>query len=123
MRFWHNIFGRHASPGDATTRGASQPATATVSPLQATGSPRIACLACRQTFDAPLASCPACGSSQAMPEEVPEWFAALQAHVTALHANERAVQLFRQGRLNEAITELRRGRASLTGQFGVWCVR
>jgi tetratricopeptide (TPR) repeat protein len=44
-----------------------------------------------------------------MPEEAPEWFAALQAHVTALQSNERAVQWFRQGRLNEAIGELRRG--------------
>jgi tetratricopeptide (TPR) repeat protein len=44
-----------------------------------------------------------------MPEEAPEWFAVLQAHVTALQSNERAVRLFRQGRLNEAIAELRRG--------------
>lgn len=109
MRFWRNIFGRHASPGQATARGAPQPAAATASLSPTGGSPPIACLACRRTFDAPLASCPTCGSAQVMPEEAPEWFAALQAHVTAVHANNRAVRLFRRGRLNEAIAELRRG--------------
>jgi TPR repeat len=109
MRFWCNIFGRRASPGHATAKRTPQPATATVSPPPTGGSPRTACLASRRTFDAPLASCPTCGSSQALPQEAPEWFATLQAHVTALHANERAVQLFRQGRLNEAIAELQRG--------------
>jgi TPR repeat len=100
MRFWRNIFGRHASPGHET---------ATASPPLTGGSPRIACLACRRTFDAPLATCPTCGSYQAIPEEPPQWFAALQAHVTALQSNQRAVQLFRQGRLTDAIAELRRG--------------
>jgi hypothetical protein len=41
--------------------------------------------------------------------EPPEWFADLQAHVTAVHANDTAVRLFRAGRLDQAIVELRRG--------------
>jgi len=109
MRFWRTIFGRHASPGDATARGAPQPVTTTASPPPASGLPPQACLACRRTFDVPSASCPTCGSGHATPEEAPEWFTALQAHLTALQANERAVQLFRRGRLNEAIAELQRG--------------
>jgi tetratricopeptide (TPR) repeat protein len=43
-----------------------------------------------------------------VPEE-PEWFASLQAHVTAVQANDTAVRLFRDGLLDEAIAELRRG--------------
>jgi TPR repeat len=49
------------------------------------------------------------GSPDTYSAEFPEWFAGLQAHVTAVHANDTAVRLFREGRLDEAITELRRG--------------
>jgi tetratricopeptide (TPR) repeat protein len=41
--------------------------------------------------------------------DAPTWFTVLQAHVTAVHANNTAVQLFREGQLNAAIAELRRG--------------
>ena len=36
----------------------------------------------------------------------------LQAHVTAVQANDTAVRLFRAGRLDDAIAELRRGLAA-----------
>jgi tetratricopeptide (TPR) repeat protein len=39
----------------------------------------------------------------------PEWLTVLQAHVTVVQRNDSAVQLFREGRLDEAIAELRRG--------------
>jgi tetratricopeptide (TPR) repeat protein len=40
--------------------------------------------------------------------DAPEWFALLQAHVTAVQANDTAVRLFREGQLDEAIVVLRR---------------
>jgi tetratricopeptide (TPR) repeat protein len=39
----------------------------------------------------------------------PTWFTVLQAHVTAVQANDTAVRLFREGQLDAAIAELRRG--------------
>jgi len=41
-----------------------------------------------------------------MPADSPNWFALVQAHVTAVQANDRAVRLFRAGELDEAIAEL-----------------
>jgi tetratricopeptide (TPR) repeat protein len=41
--------------------------------------------------------------------DAPEWFARVQAHVMAVHANDTAVRLFRAGRLDAAIGALRRG--------------
>lgn len=67
------------------------------------------CLAGRQMHNASWASCPACSHADTSMTEDPEWFIFLQAHVTTLHANDIAVQLFRDGRLDEAIAELRRG--------------
>src|SRR5262245_1187188 len=49
------------------------------------------------------------GSPDTRSADLSEWFADLQARVTAVHANDMAVRLFREGRLDEAITELRRG--------------
>jgi tetratricopeptide (TPR) repeat protein len=46
-----------------------------------------------------------------MPADHPEWFVVLQAHVTAVQSNDRAVRLFREGRLDDAIAELRRALA------------
>jgi tetratricopeptide (TPR) repeat protein len=39
----------------------------------------------------------------------PQWFKVLQAHVIAVQSNDRAVWLFREGRLDDAIVELQRG--------------
>jgi tetratricopeptide (TPR) repeat protein len=39
----------------------------------------------------------------------PTWFTVLQAHITAVQANDTAVRLFREGKLDAAIAELRRG--------------
>jgi len=39
----------------------------------------------------------------------PAWFQMLRAHVRAVLANDRAVRLFREGRLGEAIATLQRG--------------
>ena len=41
-----------------------------------------------------------------MPADSPDWFALVQAHVNAVQANDRAVRLFREGELDEAIVEL-----------------
>jgi tetratricopeptide (TPR) repeat protein len=41
----------------------------------------------------------------------PAWLMLIQAQVTSVQANDRAVQLFREGRLDDAIAELRRGLA------------
>src|SRR5262245_38438875 len=49
------------------------------------------------------------GSPDTRSAELPEWFAGLQAHVTAVHANDTAVRLCREGRLDEAIAELPSG--------------
>jgi tetratricopeptide (TPR) repeat protein len=42
----------------------------------------------------------------------PAWFAILQAHVTAVQANNAAVRLFREGQLDEAIATLQGGLAA-----------
>jgi tetratricopeptide (TPR) repeat protein len=39
----------------------------------------------------------------------PEWLMLVQAHVTSVQSNDRAVGLFREGRLDDAIAELQRG--------------
>ncbi|HEX9872035.1 MAG TPA: tetratricopeptide repeat protein [Candidatus Tectomicrobia bacterium] len=48
-------------------------------------------------------------SVEALPAQGPKWFELLQTHVIAVQSNNRAVRLFRQGRLDDAITELGRG--------------
>jgi tetratricopeptide (TPR) repeat protein len=94
-----------------TTARSSRPARSRQSSLglPTRGSPRHACLAGRQMHNDSWASCPACSHTDPSMTEDPEWFVLLQAHVTAVHANDTAVQLFRDGRLDEAIAELRRG--------------
>jgi len=46
------------------------------------------------------------GAAEALAIDGPEWFQALQTHVIAVQANDRAVRLFREGRLDDAIAEL-----------------
>jgi tetratricopeptide (TPR) repeat protein len=48
-------------------------------------------------------------SAEALPANGPQWFKALQAHVIAVQSNDRAVRLFREGRLDDAIAELQWG--------------
>jgi tetratricopeptide (TPR) repeat protein len=94
-----------------TTARPSRPARSrqSSSGLPTRGSPRHACLAGRQMHNASWTSCPACSHADTSMTEDPEWFVCLQAHATAVYADDTAVQLFRDGRLDEAIAELRRG--------------
>jgi hypothetical protein len=114
MSFWRKFFGKKHLSGRSSAPRASLPATAMRSSLLpgTTGSPTKACLACQRKFDALLTICPRCGSPEAMPADDPEWLTLLQAHVTAVQANDTAVRLFREGRLDEAIGELQRGLAA-----------
>ena len=67
------------------------------------GWPSHACLACAEKFDPLRDICPTCRDAVTSVADAPEWFAAVQAHVTAVHANDTAVRLFREGRLESAI--------------------
>jgi hypothetical protein len=111
MSFWRKIFGKQNFANQATTACASRSATATPSssPPPVRGAPAKACLTCQRKFSALLVICPTCGSAETMTADGPEWFEILQAHVTAVQCNDRAVQWFREGRLDEAIAELRCG--------------
>jgi hypothetical protein len=111
MDFWRKMFGKRSSCGQASVPDVRQQTTTvpTSSPLPARGSPTKACLACRRQFNALLIICPTCGSDQATIADSPEWLMLVQGHVTTVQANGRAVRLFREGRLDDAIAELRRG--------------
>jgi hypothetical protein len=113
MSCWRKIFGKkhrggQASAPDARPRTTAMPAS---SSLPAWGSPAKACLACRRRFNALLAICPTCGKGETTIADGPEWWLIVQAHVTTVQSNDRAVRLFRAGRLDDAIAELRRGLA------------
>jgi tetratricopeptide (TPR) repeat protein len=108
---WSRLFGKKDSIEVLTTARSPRLARLRQSPSQlpTRGSPRHACFACRGKHNVPWANCPACGNADSSVPEDPEWFAFLQAHVAAVQANDTAVRLFRDGRLDDAIAELRRG--------------
>ncbi|MGH8069914.1 MAG: tetratricopeptide repeat protein, partial [Candidatus Entotheonellia bacterium] len=64
-----------------------------------------ACLACRRMFNALLTICPTCGNGETTSADGPEWLLIVQAHVTTVQSNDRAVRFFREGRLDDAIAE------------------
>jgi tetratricopeptide (TPR) repeat protein len=111
MHSWRKMFGKRPSGGQSSVPTARQSTVAepASSPLPARGFPTKACLACRRQFNALLAICPTCGSDQATIADGPEWLMIVQGHITTVQANDRAVRLFREGRLDDAIAELRRG--------------
>jgi tetratricopeptide (TPR) repeat protein len=113
MSCWRKIFGKkhrggQASAPDARPQTTAMPAS---SSLPARGSPAKACLACRRKFNALLATCPTCGNDETTIADGPEWLLIVQVHVTTVQSNDQAVRLFRAGRLDDAIAELRRGLA------------
>jgi hypothetical protein len=93
MSLWSRIFGQKASIGQPAAAHTPQPARSGQpwSPLPTRGVPTNACLACRRKLNPLQASCPACHSSETRLADGPEWFAILQAHVTAVQANDTAV--------------------------------
>ena len=111
MSFWRRILGKRSSTDrPSATRARPDVVATSASPSPPTcRAPANAYLACRRTFDQLLTCCPRCGNAETVPADSPEWFVALQAHVAAVLSNDRAVQLFRAGRLAAAIAELQRG--------------
>jgi RNA polymerase subunit RPABC4/transcription elongation factor Spt4 len=114
MSLWNKMFGKKVFIAPPAIGQAALPAMVGQPPpsLPARGSPTHACLACQGKFDPRRSLCPACRDPDTSLADTPEWFAMLQAHVTAVQANDTAVQLFRAGRLDDAIAELRRGLAA-----------
>ena len=111
MGWWSRMLGKKKSIAEPELARIPRPARPgqSPSPLPVHGLPGHACLARRGKLNALWASCPACSHSKTGPSDVPEWFAMLQAHVTAVQANDTAVRLFREDQLDDAIAELRRG--------------
>jgi Tetratricopeptide repeat len=108
---WHRMFDKKRPsrrPAVVCPRGAAKTGRSSSPPLTR-GSPTHARLTCREGLSSGEALCPACRNPDTGRANAPEWFAALQAHVTAVQANDTAVRLFRAGRLDAAIAELRRG--------------
>jgi TPR repeat len=114
MGLWHRIFGKSASIPPPVVACIARPAMASQPPSRRLmgGSPIHTGLAWQEKFDPLRALCPARCDPVTSVADVPEWFAVVQAHVTAVQANDTAVRLFREGRLDEAIAELRRGLAA-----------
>lgn len=114
MSLWNKMFGKKDFIAHPAVGRAALPAMVGQPPpsLPARGSPTHACLACQGKFDPRRTLCPACRDPDTSLADAPEWFTRLQAHVTAVQANDTAVQLFRAGRLDDAIAELRRGLAA-----------
>ena len=111
LSLWNKIFGKKNSitpPAVAYTPGPAMPEQFSL-PRLMEGAPTHPCLACEKKIHPLGALCPACRDLDTSLTDAPEWFAVLQAHVTAVHANDTAVQLFREGQLDDAIVELRRG--------------
>ena len=111
MSLWHRMFGKKDSITPPAVACVPRPAMASQSPSPqlTSGSLTHTGLACAENFDPLQALCPARRDPVTGVADAPEWFAVLQAHVTAVQANDTAVRLFREGRLDEAIVELRRG--------------
>jgi tetratricopeptide (TPR) repeat protein len=111
MSFWRKILGKRSSTNQSSatrTRPDVAAMSAWLSPPRR-GAPTKVGRACRRTYTELLTSCPHCGNAGTVLADSPEWFMVLQAHVTAVLSNDRAVQLFRAGRLDAAIAELHRG--------------
>ena len=111
MSRWSRMFGKKNSLARPAIGCVPRPARPgqPPSPLPARGSPGHACLACRGNLNVLGAPCPVYSHSETSLGDAPKWFAMVQAHVTAVQANDTAVRLFREGRLDDAIAELRRG--------------
>jgi len=111
MSLWNRIFGKKDLTERPAAACAPRPAIAGLSPstLHPGSSSTHACHICGGKFNLLAALCPVRGDPGTSLVDAPEWFAVLQAHVTAVQANVTAVRLFRGGRLDAAIAELRRG--------------
>jgi tetratricopeptide (TPR) repeat protein len=111
MRLWSRMFRNNNPIAQPAVACALRPARSgeCPAPLRAEGSPSHTCLPHRENFPTLAAPYPASSHSTTRLGDAPEWFAMLRAHVTAIHANDTAVRLFREGQIDAAIAELRRG--------------
>ena len=110
LNLWNGMFGKKDSTAPSAVASAPGPAVAgQLSPRLTGGTPNPACFACREQFNPLGALCPTCRDPDMSLVDDPTWFTALQAHVTVVQANDTAVRLFRDGKLDDAIAELRRG--------------
>ncbi len=103
MSLWRKMF---AKKGSAMGSATITPSTSR--PLRC-GSPMNVCFSCQSKGSAVSTSCPTRGNAETFSANGPQWFQVLQAHVIAVQSNDRAVQWFREGRLDDALAELRRG--------------
>jgi hypothetical protein len=113
-RLWNKIFGKKKPITPPALACIVWPAMApqSPSPLHTAGRPTPAGLACGAKFIPCGALCPACRDPVTSVADAPPWFALVQAHVTAVQANDTAVRLFREGCLDSAIAVLRCGLAA-----------
>jgi TPR repeat len=110
LNLWNGMFGKKDSTAPSAVASAPGPAVAgQLSPRLTGGTPNPACFACREQFNPLGTLCPTCRDPDMSLVDDPTWFTALQAHVTVVQANDTAVRLFRDGKLDDAIAELRRG--------------
>ena len=111
MSFWRKVLGKRSPTHQPSAAWAGPDAAATpVLPSPPTREAHAnTCLACRRVFDGLSTCCPRCGNAETVPADGPEWFVALQAHVTAVLSNDRAVRFFRAGDLAAAVAELQSG--------------
>jgi Tetratricopeptide repeat len=110
LNLWNRMFGQKDSAAPSAVASAPGPVTAgQLAPRLTGGTPSPACFACREHFNPLGTLCPTCRDPDMSRVDGPTWFTALQAHVTAVQANDTAVRLFREGKLDDAIAELRRG--------------
>src|SRR5262245_44907204 len=108
VSLWNKLFGKKHSHTSSAVARVPRPAIAgdTLSPRLPGGSPMDACRGQLNLLRAPY---PAYRHLDPPLAHAPQWFTLLQAHIRAVHANDTAVRLFREGRLEAAITELQRG--------------
>jgi Tetratricopeptide repeat len=110
LSLWNRMFGKKDSAAPSAVASVPGPAMAGQLSRRLTGgTPSPACFACREQFNPLGTLCPTCRAPDMSPVDDPTWFTMLQAHVTAVQANDTAVRLFREGKLDDAIAELRRG--------------
>lgn len=110
MRFWRRIFGHQQHARRPTAAGVFGPPTQP-SPSSSAGDPtRCSAEGGCSAFGAPSfpaltrrhpRGTAACGD--------PAWFQILQAHLGAVQSNDKAIGLFREGRLDDAIVTLQSG--------------
>lgn len=113
-RLWDKIFGKRNSITPPALAHIVGPAIASLSPsrLHTAGLPPSVRIGCEEKLARRGALCPACRDPVTSVADRPSWFALVQAHVTAVQANDTAVRLFREGRLDSAIAALRCGLAA-----------